>query len=131
MTEFTISLASPDAAKPSSSGSLNASAILKLRREMRDVFGWQEDYGKLTSSSDASQKREKAERQADSFVRNCCIAFGGDTKSFDQMIAEFDRVKEDFGWKTNYGKLTFTKSALKKRAEAEEKAENVLQKMSF
>lgn len=107
----------------------DAAAIFKLRDEMRAVFGWKEDYGKLTTSSDASERRTAAELQADIFIRNCSRIFGGDSEKFGQAMSEFHRLKVDFGWKNAYGKLSSTSSAIAKRAEAERKAANAVFKM--
>ena len=89
------------------------------------------DYGKLTSTDDGKRKGAVAEAQADRFIRNCCVAFRGNLDAFDKMMAEFKKLREDFGWKKYYGKLTTTAKAAGKREEAEIKAEEALAKMVF
>lgn len=132
MTEFTISIASAaDSYETSDPPSMDAPTILKLKREIRAVMGWKEDYGKLTSSSDGAAKRDNPEAKATALIKNCCVAFGGDTDTMDKMLVEFDGLKKDFGWKENNGKPTSTKKGLQKRIEAEVKAENALKKMSL
>ena len=70
MPEFTISVAeaSPE---PAVGGSMVANAILLMKCEMKAVFGWKMDYGKLTSHDVGKKNRVDAEFQADSLIRNC------------------------------------------------------------
>mmetsp|Transcript_4419 Transcript_4419/g.9557 ORF Transcript_4419/g.9557 Transcript_4419/m.9557 type:complete len:139 (-) Transcript_4419:283-699(-) len=95
---------------------MDAKTILQLRREMRAMY-----YAK-----GGKKNRAIAEAEADRFIRSCCNAFGGDAAACDKILAEFDAVRKDFGWKEDYGKLTPTGKAAKKRERAESKAENVL-----
>mmetsp|Transcript_2545 Transcript_2545/g.5548 ORF Transcript_2545/g.5548 Transcript_2545/m.5548 type:complete len:131 (+) Transcript_2545:208-600(+) len=129
MAEFTITMAQVSP-KSKDDGAMDAKAILQMRREMKGVFGWKKDYGKLTSTDAAKKKREDAEVLADRFIRNCALAFGADAAVFDKMMAEFDKIRKDFGWKEDYGKLTSTAKASEKREEAERKAEDMLARMS-
>mmetsp|Transcript_36947 Transcript_36947/g.66456 ORF Transcript_36947/g.66456 Transcript_36947/m.66456 type:complete len:211 (+) Transcript_36947:231-863(+) len=138
-TEDTTSIASDESAAATSTfqtttrtgHKMDVKTILQLRREMKVVFGWKSDYGKLTNTKDGRKNRFIAEAKADRFIRNCCYTVGGDVAMFDKVFAEFERVRNDFGWKEDFGKLTSTAKAAKKREEAERKAEDVLANMSF
>eukprot|EP00756_Hemistasia_phaeocysticola_P014165 Hpha_TRINITY_DN15325_c3_g1::TRINITY_DN15325_c3_g1_i1::g.87821::m.87821 len=85
-------------------------------------FGWQANYGMTTSTEAANKKRAEAEAAADQWFfaqlgRRCAQG-----QMFLSMRAYFDNAKAELGWKENYGKLTSTDEANKKRHEAESKA---------
>ena len=112
-------------------GAMDVLSVLRLRNELKYVFGWKRDFGPLTTSEGRRRGHALAEAQADRYLRNCFRASGGDADQFDRMMGEFDRLRRAFGWKEEYSVFTPRLKAAAKREKAERRAENALAEMSF
>lgn len=107
----------------------HAAGVLQLRREMRGLFGWKENYGSTVNSSEATRRRGEAEVEADAFVARCAEVFGTDKEAIERLRAMHQRLRLEFGWRADYGLTVSTAKAVSRRAEAEMKADEAVAKM--